>query len=200
LIFASPAPPAAALSGTSTTPVVPRMPSVEVGVVIVMSPVFATRLATKAIVPRAQRRLVVEVHAERRVDAGLQHVILVNSVTHFQCRSRRLAACHCRAALQGCDLTDGIVALACSCIFVGVDAKNSRRFIAIPRLPGGIVAVPTRYLEELDDKSFMPSATLSLFARTTAEPESVSRFSRKSFHVFSLRYGTARWPSPPTKK
>jgi len=82
-----------------------------------MSPVFATRLATKAIVPRAQRRLVVEVHAESRVDAGRQHVILVNSVTHFQCRSRRLAACHCRAALQGCDLTDGIVgSLACSCI------------------------------------------------------------------------------------
>jgi hypothetical protein len=196
LIFASPAPPAAALSGTSTTPVVPRMPSVEVGVVIVMSPVFATRLATKAIVPRAQRRLVVEVHAERRVDAGLQHVILVNSVTHFQCRSRRLAACHCRAALQGCDLTDGIVALACSCIFVGVDAKNSRRFIAIPRLPDGIVAVPTWSLEAAKASSRLRQ-NHCLQGRRQAQTS--NRLTCESFHVFSLRYGKAKWQHPPTK-
>ena len=42
---------AAAFSGTSTTPVVPRMPSVAVGVAIFMSPVFATAAATKATVP-----------------------------------------------------------------------------------------------------------------------------------------------------
>jgi hypothetical protein len=44
---------AAALSGTSTSPVVPRMPSVAVGVAIVMLPVLATALATKATVPLA---------------------------------------------------------------------------------------------------------------------------------------------------
>jgi hypothetical protein len=42
---------AVAASGTSTTPVVPRMPSVAVGVVICMAPVFATAAATKATVP-----------------------------------------------------------------------------------------------------------------------------------------------------
>ena len=40
-------------SGTSTTPDVPRMPSVAVGVVIFMSPVLATSAATKATVPLA---------------------------------------------------------------------------------------------------------------------------------------------------
>ena len=42
---------AVAPSGTSTTPVVPRMPSEAVGVVIFMSPVLATAAATKATVP-----------------------------------------------------------------------------------------------------------------------------------------------------
>src|SRR3977135_1448134 len=42
---------AAAPAGTSTRPDVPRMPSVAVGVVIFMSPVFATAAATKATVP-----------------------------------------------------------------------------------------------------------------------------------------------------
>ncbi len=40
-------------SGTSTRPVVPRMPSVAVGVDIFMSPVLATAAATKATVPLA---------------------------------------------------------------------------------------------------------------------------------------------------
>src|SRR6202140_2722547 len=44
---------AVAPSGTSTRPVVPRMPSVAVGVDIFMSPVLATAAATKATVPLA---------------------------------------------------------------------------------------------------------------------------------------------------
>ena len=45
-------PPAVPTSGTSTRPVVPRMPSDEVGVSIFMLPVWATSAATKAAVPR----------------------------------------------------------------------------------------------------------------------------------------------------
>lgn len=48
---------AAAPSGTSTRPVVPRMPSVAVGVVIFMSPVLATAAATKAAVPLATSKI-----------------------------------------------------------------------------------------------------------------------------------------------
>jgi hypothetical protein len=50
LILGSPVVPA---SGTSTTPVVPRIPIVAIGVAIFMSPVLATLLARKAAVPRA---------------------------------------------------------------------------------------------------------------------------------------------------
>ena len=57
----------------------------------------------------AQRRVVVEGHAERRVAAGRQHVILVDGVADLERRSRSFAARHARATLQRRNLSDRIV-------------------------------------------------------------------------------------------
>ena len=53
----------------------------------------------RALALRLSVELVVESHAERRVAAGLQHVILVDGVADLERRGRRLAARHARATL-----------------------------------------------------------------------------------------------------
>src|SRR5262249_18264081 len=70
----------------------------------------------------AQSRLIVEANAERRVGAGLQDVIFIDSVTYFERGRRRVSAPYRRDALQCCDLPNLVLRLL---ICTGLSLRTS---------------------------------------------------------------------------
>src|SRR5262249_21502324 len=102
-----------------------------------------------------------------KVTSSAALVILVDSVAHFQHRSRRLAARYCRTALQGRDLTDGIVGeLACSARVCaraanGHDTTTTKKCKKLGRHRSGSNVV----MEDRRGERFKPPATKSLLTR-----------------------------------
>jgi hypothetical protein len=88
-----------------------------------MSPLLATRLATKAaallvdesvdhdarIGGEAERRLVIEADAQRRIDVRLQGVLYVNHIGNLQRHAAGIAARHRCIARDARHVADGII-------------------------------------------------------------------------------------------